>query len=397
MKMLQLQQYMEQVAKQLKNFIKTDFGIALVITLIWKILLISVGYIVDVSNGGALSLIDHTLHWDAGWYLAIVEGHYTNITASAAFYPLFPFLVYTVHFISFGLIDYPVAAQLINTAAVWLALTAAIKLGRTIFGQKSRFWIVVLLLSAPAAFFMHVFYSEAIFVALSFWAYYFALKKNWLGVGIFLAVLTSSRLPSILIVALCGLEYLRSYEWNIKKALNKKIVWFLLAPFGFIAFSLYLGFAQNDLLGMFHAYKATNDWDYQVINPNIFETIWVAAFQLVRGAVGIRPVNAEFITNALLPAISLLLLGLSSLYIILKHQQKYLPLAIVGILSIIMFTINSNVVSVHRYVLPSLTIYIAALLFFKKKQRIYLYIACILGVLAQVLLYTNFINGIFAG
>jgi len=388
---------MEQKLTLLKSFFKTDLGIALVITLIWKVLLITIGFIVDASNGGALSLFDHTMRWDAGWYLAIVDGHYSNITASAAFYPLFPFLVYSVHFISFGVIDYPIAAQLINTVAVWFALTAAIKLGRTILGEKSRFWIIVLLLSAPAAFFMHTFYSEAIFVALSFWAYYFALKRNWLGVGILLAILTSSRLPSILIVALCGLEYLRSYDWNIKKALNKKILWFLLAPLGFIAFSLYLGYAQNDFIGMFHAYKATDDWDYQVFNLNIFETIWVAAFQLVRGAVGIRPVNAEFITNALLPALSLLFLGLSSLYLFIKHRKKYLPLAIVGILSIIMFTMNSNVVSVHRYVLPSLTIYIAVLLFFKKKRRIYLYIACFLGILAQLLLYTNFIQGVFAG
>jgi len=388
---------MNQALNMFKSFIKTDFGIALLITLLWKILLLTVGYLIDASNGSALSLIDHTVRWDSGWYLSIVEGHYTNITASAAFYPLFPFLVYVVHFISFGIVDYPVTAQFINTIAVWFALTAAIKLGRTILGQKSRFWIAVLLLSAPAAFFMHTFYSEAIFVALSFWAYYFALKKNWMGVGILLAILTSSRLPSILIVALCGLEYLRSYDWNIKKALNKKILWFLLAPLGFIAFSIYLGFAQHDFLGMLHAYKATHDWDYQVFNPNIFETICVAAFQLARGAVGIRPVNAEFVTNALLPALSLLFLGLGSLYLALKHRQKYLPLAIVGILSIIMFTINSNVVSVHRYVLPSLTIYVATLLFFTKKRRIYLYVACFLGVLAQVLLYSNFVQNVFAG
>ena len=380
-----------------KKLARTDFGIALLVTVLWKVIMTAIGFAIDSHAGGAKSLFDHTVRWDAGWYLAIIDGHYENITASAAFYPLFPFLVYIVSFISFGTIEYPIAAQIINTVAVWFALTAAIKIGRTILGQKSRFWIVVLLLSAPAAFFMHTFYSEALFVALSFWAYYFALKKQWLGVGILLGILTAARLPSLLIIALCGLEYLRSYGWNIKQALNKKVLYFLIAPAGFITFSLYLGHAQNDLLGMFHAYKATDDWNYQIFNPNIIETIGVAAYQLVRGAIGIRPVNAEFVTNALLPAVSLLLLGLGSLYLILKHRQKFLPLGIVGILSIIMFTLNSNVVSVHRYVLPSLTIYIAALLFFNKKRRIYLYIACVFDILAQALLYKNFIIGIFAG
>jgi len=388
---------MKSALTTLKNFIKTDFGIALLIAVIWKILIIAIGYYIDASHSGALSVLDHTVRWDAGWYLAIIHDHYATIPASAAFYPLFPLLVYIVHTLSFGLIDYPIVAQLINTIAIWLALTVAIKLGRTILGTKSRFLIVLLLLSAPAAFFMHAFYGEAIFIALSFWAYYFALKKNWLGVGILLAVLTSSRLPAILIVALCGLEYLRSYSWNIKEAFNKKLLWFLLAPLGFLAYSFYLSYVQNDFLGMFHAYKATHDWDYQVFNLNLFETARTTGSQLFHGLTGDRPINAEFITNIFLPTVSLIVLSLSSLYLIIKHRQKYLPLGIVGFLSIIMFTINSNVISVHRYILPSLTIYIAVLLFTNKRGRVFVYAACFLSIIVQLFLYSNFIKGVFAG
>jgi len=388
---------MKSALSFLKNFIKTDFGIALLIAVIWKVLLVSIGYFIDASHAGASSLLDHTVRWDAGWYLAIIHDHYATIPASAAFYPLFPFTVYVVHVFSFGLIDYPVAAQLVNTGAIWFALTAAIKLGRVILGSKNRFWIIILLLSAPAAFFMHVFYGEAIFIALSFWAYYFSLKKNWLGVGILLAVLTASRLPSILIVALCGLEYLHSYSWNLKKAFNKNLFWFLLAPLGFLMYGLYLIHIQHDFLGMFHAYKATHDWDYQVFSLNIFETAIITGSQLFHGLIGDRPINAEFITNIVLPSVSLILLGLSSLYIIIKHRQKYLPLGIAGLLSIIMFTVNSNVISVHRYILPSLTIYIAVLLFTNKKGHVFVYIACVASIIVQLFLYSNFIKGVFAG
>jgi len=390
-----------RAVRLVKEFLATDFGIALIITLVWKIIITAIGYIIDVRSGTATSLFDHTVWWDANWYLAIVTHHYTDPIASAAFYPLFPFLVSVVHFMSFGGLDYPVAAQLINTASVWLGLVAAIKIGRLLLGQKNRFWIVALLLSAPAAFFMHTFYSEAVFIALSFWAYYFALKKQWLWVGILLGALTAARLPSVLIIALCGLEFLRSYDWNIKRALNKKALYFLIAPIGFIAFSLYLGFAQHDPLGMFHAYKATSDWAYQVFNPNIIETMAKAAYQIVRVGIGARPFDLGFVVNILLPLVSLVILGLSSLYLLIKHPKTLLPLGIVGILSIIMFTLNSNVVSIHRYALPSLTIYVAIGLLLKstapKWQIPLIVVVCGLSLCLQFYLYAGFIQHLFVG
>jgi len=387
-----------RIVSFIRRILLTDFGIALLITLAWKVVLLAIGFAIDSYYGNASSFLDHTMRWDAGWYLTIINGHYTDNLASSAFYPLFPLLVYTVHFISFGMIDYSLAGQLVNTIAVWLALTAAIKLGRILLGERHRYWIIGLMLTAPAAFFMHVFYGEAVFIALSFWAYYFALKRKWLAVGLLLGALTATRLPAILIVALCVLEYMRAYSWNLKRILNRNILFFLIAPAGFLLFSLYLLTVQGDAIGMFHAYKATDDWIYQVFNPNIIDTFARSIYQIVRVIGGLRPLDNVFAVNILIPTLSLITLGLSSLYLIVKHRQKMLPLGVVGILSAIMFTLNSNVVSVHRYVLPCLAVYVAcALLFAAPKKRIYLYVICALGVVVQILLYSLFVRGIFAG
>lgn len=388
-----------KIANLLKTFLRSDFGIALLITVAWKVLLTTLGFVIDSVNGGATSLIDHTMRWDAGWYVTILNGHYADNLASAAFYPLFPLFVGTVHVLSFGLFDYAVSGQILNTVAVWFGLTALIKLGRQLVGENNKFWLVALLLSAPAAFFMHVFYSEALFIALSFWAYYFALKRRWFGVGILLALLTATRLPSVLIVALCGLEFMRAYDWNIKKIFNKNLLLFLLVPFGFIAFSVYLHFTQNDFLGMFHAYQATTDWVYQVFNPNIIETIAKSAYQIVRAIAGLRPFDNELFINIALPLWSLFILGISSLYLILKHRKNLLPLGITGLLAIIMFTLNSNIVSAHRYVLPMLAVYIATVLFVGKfKLRTWiLVLICSIGVIIQLSLFMFFIRTLFAG
>lgn len=386
------------ILNKIKLFAKTDLGIALWIVLIWKALMSVIGFAIDVHFDGAPSFFDHTMHWDAGWYVTILNGHYADNLASSAFYPVFPFLVGIVHYLGFGLIDYPVAGQIVNTTAAWFVIAALLKLGKLLIGDMQKRWLVALILCAPTAFFLHVFYSEAVFMALSLWAYLFALKRNWLGVGILLAVLTATRLPSVLILALCGLEFLRAYNWKPKQFFNKNALFFLLAPLGFVAYVVYLAIVQNDPLGMFHAYNHTMDWAYQVFNPNILETIAKALYQIVRTIVGLRVLDTELFVNVLLPLWSLFLLGLSSIYLLLRKNQKFLPLGIVGILSIIMFTLNSNVVSVHRYILPSLTVYIAIALFIKSLKKPYLlYAWCFVGVIVQLFLYTAFIRVMFAG
>ncbi|MFZ2126048.1 MAG: hypothetical protein WAV04_00870 [Candidatus Microsaccharimonas sp.] len=386
------------ILKSLKAFSQTDIGTALLITIVWKILMTICGFAIDSHFGGSVSLFDHTMRWDAGWYKTIIDGQYANNLASSAFYPLFPLLTGIIHFLGFGLFDYSIAGQIINTVAMWFALVALIKLARLLLGKKQRLWLIILVLSAPAAFFLHVFYSEAVFMALSFWAYYLALTHRWLGVGILLALLTATRLPSLLIVALCGLEFLKTYDWNPRKFFNKNILFFLLAPLGFIAYATYLSFAQHDALGMFHAYAQTTDWAYQVFSPNIIETVAKSAYQVVRLFIGLRPFDNEMLVNIILPLWSLILLLMSSLYLIFKHRQKLLPLGIVGILSFIMFTLNSNIVSVHRYILPSLTIYIAvALIAGHGYRKLVLYLWIISGLILQAFLYTAFIRSLFAG
>ena len=381
-----------------KKFLKTDFGIALLITILWKITILIIGYLVDHSLNGSVGLLDHTNKWDAGWYLSIVNNHYTSNAASAAFYPLFPSLVGLINFITFGIFDLLFTGQIVNTVAVWLAITALIKLGREFLEPNKRFWLVALFLSAPAAFFMHAFYSESIFIALSFWAYLFAIKHKWKFVGILLAILTAARLPSLLIILLCGLEFMRTYEWNIKKIFNKKLLYFTLAPIGFLIYGIYLSIVRGDFFVMFSAYKATNDWTYQIFDINFIKTIARACFQIFRSVIGLRPVDNDILVNHALPIVCLLILAISSLYLIFKFKNKYIPLGIFGLAAIVMFTLNSNVVSAHRYVLPCLTTYIAIALLIKGKfKNIILIAICLVSVTIQLLLYFNFISNIFAG
>ncbi len=385
--------------QKIQKFFKTDFGIALIIIFIWKIIMTSIGFIIDLNSGGATSIINHTNAWDSGWYITIINDHYVSNAVSAAFYPLFPLLVGLIHFASFGFIDILTSGQIINTISIWLAISALLKIAKILVGNKNKYWLVALLLSAPAAFFLHVFYSEALFMAVAFWAYYFALKHKWLRMGVLLAILTATRLPSILIIGLCGLEFMQTYQWNIRKIFNKNILYFLLAPIGFISYGLYLLRAQGDFFAMFSAYHKSTDWIYQVFDINIFKTMARAAYQVLLAVIGRRPYDHDLFINNALPIACISLLAICSIYLLIKHRNKFIPLGVFGAASIILFTINSNVVSAHRYVLPCITIYIALILFFQKSKysNAFLTFICIMGISIQLMLFAMFINGTFAG
>lgn len=386
-----------RVIDTVQKFLHADWGNLLLVAIGWQVTYTLIGW----SFNTQLPLLDHMLHWDAGWYQSIINYAYVgsgDIAGSPAFYPLFPLLVSIIHWLFFGLISIELAGLLLNTAALWLALVALWRILAS-FSQSRTAKIIAIaaFLAFPSAFFMHVFYSESLFVALGFWAYLLARQHKWLISCILLAVLTASRLPSLLFVGLVGLEYLRAYDWNIKRALSRQALYFLLAPIGFVIYGLYLEFARGDFLAMFHAYSAVNDWSYQIFNPNIIATIVDSA-----RVTGLAIFNHEFnyftVVNHLLPLLSLIAILAASIVFIAWRQRRELPLATFGLTSIVFFSLNSNLISVHRYTLACLTIYCAVPLAWKYRwAKFAIPPALILSFIIGIILFSKFTAGTFAG
>lgn len=383
-----------KVLHTLRVFIKTDYALCLGITIAWQLMLTIVGWLI---TGG--TPLDHTNRWDSGWYLTVTHDWYRTSAPSAAFYPLFPLLASVVQFASFGILSLITSGLVINTVALWMGFVALIKIAPYFVGKRYAYLPILFILAAPAAFFIHLFYTEAVFFCISAWAYLFALQRRWWTAGLALALLTACRLPAILIIVLCCLEYLRSYDWDIKKSLNKSALAFLLAPLGFIAYGTYLLKTTGNFFAMFSAYHASNDWAYQVFNPNIFFTIARALYQPLRAILGLRGFDHEVIVNNLIPLFSLTILAVTSIYAIVKLKKQFIPLGISGLLSIVMFSLNSNLVSAHRYILPCLVIYLVGAYIFEKHQKTHPYIIAgvCLSFMIQAFLYLSLLQGLFAG
>ena len=344
-------------------FTHTQLGQALLATLIWQLAMTFIGYYFMRSG-----ILAHTMLYDAGWYVNIIEHHYLGSPASPAFYPLFPLIIGAVQFVTFHLIPLSVIGFVVNTIFLWLAVYVLLVLAKE-FHIKRTYLVPLFMFMAPAALFLHMFYTEPLFIMLSVWAYVFALRRQWLYVGILLALLTATRLPGLLIVGLTGLEFLRAYKWNIKRALNPKILYFLLAPLGFVLYGIYLYFRRGDFLAMMHAYSASNDWVYYHFNPNFIHTLARISKATLEAFVGARPFNFDIYVNHFLPIFTITLIVPASLYLIFKVKDKGIPLGVVGFASIIMFSINNHVVSAHRYALACFGVYIVMALIYESKRR----------------------------
>lgn len=394
------------------TWLNGDYARVFAVVLAWHVVLIAVAYLFAPSSpvsegipktgiGSTMSLLAHTYRWDAGNYGEIAMHAYTGSYApTRAFYPVFPILVWLVQTVSFGTLGLLVAGFLVNLVATWLAAVALLKIGRHFFdGERAPWLVVAAFLTAPAAFFLHSFYSEAVFCALGFWAYLFALRRQWLWMGLTLIPLTASRVTAAVFVGLCFLEFWRSKDWKLRGLLSWPLLWFPAGFLGLGAVLVYMKLQTGDAFAGFNALKGVKSWSYHHFDPNILGTLWGEAKITGHALLGDTRLDAWTLMSHVLPMIGLALLFVSSVYVLVALRSKGVPPALFGFASIVMLTMNSNVVSVHRYLLPCLVMYVALVLFGERRPQLRGAVNVVLYANALVCgtIYIRFITGFWAG
>lgn len=158
--------------------------------------------------------------WDATHYLRLAENGYTATgdgRFSIVFYPLYPWLVRAVAFISqsyFG------AALLVSGAA---SIAAAILLRRLVeldHPEKVAGLSVWFLLIFPTAYFLHIAYSESLFLALILGSILAARTRRWAIAGLLGALACATRVnglllvPTLLVEAWLQFRVTRRIDWR---------------------------------------------------------------------------------------------------------------------------------------------------------------------------------------
>lgn len=395
-----------------RRWLTGDYARVFAVVLAWNVVLIAVAYLFGPSSptsegipktgiGSTMSLLAHTYRWDAGNYGEIAQHAYTgDYHPTRAFYPVFPVLVWLVQTVGFGTLGLLVAGFVVNLAATWLAAVALLKIGRHFFdGERAPWLVVAAFLTAPAAFFLHSFYSEAVFCALGFWAYLFALRRQWLWMGLALVPLTASRITAAVFVGLCFLEFWRSKDWKPRGLLSWHLLWFPAAFLGLGGVLLTMKIQTGDALASFHALEGVSTWSYHKFNPNILATLWTETKITGHALLGDIPMIGWTLMSHVLPMIGLALLFASSVYVLVALRSKGVPLALFGLASLVMLTINNNVVSVHRYLLPCLVMYVALVLFGERHPRLRgaVHVVLYANAVVGAGIFLRFITGFWAG
>jgi len=260
-----------------------------------------------------------------------------------------------------------VAGLVVNTLALAAIIVAMLRLAKDFrFGGGTGWILVVTLLTAPMAWVLHEFYSDALYLAVGLWAYHYAKKQAWGAMGVLLFFASASRVTGLVVLGMCGLEYLRAKGWLSRRVLSRDLLWFLLGLGGFIGFALWSWHLTGNPLYMAKAVvDHPEEWPNRRTSLNLFGPLLTAATQMFTdGYYGVFLQRDRLPLNVIvwgLPLVSLLTLLGSILAMRLSGRAKeFIPLAAGGLVSFVVFTATgTSVNSTQRYVFETFGILLA--------------------------------------
>ena len=152
--------------------------------------------------------------WDFGYYQKIAEFGYSRNDGSTAFYPLFPWLMGLVTYISKS---YLAAGLIISGIASIIAAILLRRLVRLDYPAGVAMRSVWFFLIFPTAYFLHVGYSESLFLALALACLLAARIQRWWWAGVLGAFCWMTRGVGAVLVPTLVVEATQQY-WAKRKS-----------------------------------------------------------------------------------------------------------------------------------------------------------------------------------
>jgi len=224
----------------MKPFELNSFKLAILIGLMTKVLIFSLGFVVTYLNEGLSSpvsiLMRQFCRWDGPHYIAIAKNWYVNAGEQRLFIVFFPLYPILVRLTTFNYQYINLSALLISNVSSVVAMAYLFKLAKLDFGEDVAKRSVLYLSVYPTAYFMCAIYTEGLFLALVTACFYYARLGKWPLAG-FLGMLASlTRINGLLLLPALAVEYLSQRKWKLRN-LDANLFW---SGFALIGFLLYL-------------------------------------------------------------------------------------------------------------------------------------------------------------
>ncbi|MDX2081229.1 MAG: glycosyltransferase family 39 protein [Terrimicrobiaceae bacterium] len=154
----------------------------------------------EVSSNQRASLPGIFSRWDTPHYESIAANGYSPGSGEdfrICFFPLFPWLARLFLWLPGGATT---AVLVVANLACILACLALYRLGRLELGEEGAKAAVLALLAAPVAYFLHLGYTESLFLAGSIGSFLFARRGHWVAAGLCAFVATLTRMTGVALV-----------------------------------------------------------------------------------------------------------------------------------------------------------------------------------------------------
>ena len=180
---------------------------------------------------GARGWLEIWNRWDALNYQKIAEFGYTatgEMRPLLVFYPLYPWLVRLVGFVTR---DYLVSAFFVSTIASLVTAIVLFRLVELDYSKELAQRAVWFLFIFPTSYFLHIGYTESLFLMLALSSIYCARKQRWLWAGVFGALTCLTRANGLVLLPVLGVEAAHQY-WTVRRW-HWQWLWIAVAGLGF--------------------------------------------------------------------------------------------------------------------------------------------------------------------
>jgi hypothetical protein len=293
--------------------------------------------------------------WDALWYSSIAQDGYQyhgeREATNVGFFPLFPL----VNGVILRLTGLPVEASgaLVSTIVTLFACVMLYKLtvGETDDPGTAR-RTVLYLIAFPAAYYLAIGYSEALYLLCVLGVFYFARQGRWWWCGALAFLAGLARLHGALLIVPLGYEYFRQKQWNLRAILRPEIITVLAAPLGVLAFNFYLNAQFGQPAGYFSPYFQIQTMFFKGIRTEAFPTF--PGTTLANSLFGLF--NGRPSTESIAVMAALVFLLIMTVEVWARLPRVYG----VYMLTVVLFSlVGGDLISLPRFVLPMFPAFIA--------------------------------------
>jgi len=277
--------------------------------------------------------------WDASHYLSLAENGYTNTGEgrfSIVFYPLYPWLVRVVAFVLQNYFGAALVVSGVASLCVGVLLRRLTLLDHPENVARLSVWFLFIF---PTAYFLHIGYTESVFLALVLGSLIAARKQWWAWAGILGAFASLTRVNGLLLIPTLLVEAWLQYR--VTRRIDWRWLWIPIVAAGFGGYLL----LNYQVTGNAFAFSPImyEHWYKKLTPPGAgIQDVWHRIFTFN-------------LTEGLFEFVFIVLSFLATIWCWMKQRPSY---AVWMTVNWVLITSTTYVVSVPRYCLTFFPIFI---------------------------------------